>query len=199
MADDRSGRTDQAHDADRRGRERDLAEELERMDEPEPPIDDDALDPIIEPLDDVDFPATSATVVGAIGDQAIETPTQRVAVAHLLPHSERIVFESTAAVRARTKRPTVAAAMKRIVEAADELQAPDFGRSRREAFEKTLRALAAIDAADDDDPVDVIADWIVDRTRETESLPGSRAVRRQAAKHCRSQGYEISNNDWLGI
>ncbi|AWB28046.1 DUF5789 family protein [Halococcoides cellulosivorans] len=199
MADDKSGRTDQAHDADRRRRERDLAEQLERMDEPRPPIEDDVLDPVIEPLDGIEFPATSAAVVATIGDRAIEMPDDHVPVADLLPNSERIVFESTAAVRARTKRPTVAAAMKRIVEAADELQEAEFDRSRREAYEKTLRALAAIDATDDDQPVDVIADWIVDHVHANDSLPGSRAVRRQAAKHCRSQDYAVSNNDWLGI
>jgi len=198
MADDSSGRSDQAHDADRRRRERDLAEALERMDETEPPIEESALDTIDDTLDEIDFPATSAEVVTAVGDDMIETSTDAVAVGDLLPRSDRIVFESTAAVRARTRRPTVAAAMKRIVEAADGLQDPDFGRSRREAFEKTLRALAAIDAADDD-AIDVIADWIVDQTHETGTLPGSRAVRRQAATHCRSEGYEVSNDDWLGI
>lgn len=89
--------------------------------------------------------------------------------------------------------------MKRVVEAADAHQRAEFGTSQRRAYEKTLRALAAIDADDDDEGVRVVTDWLVERIHEKDELPGSRAVRRRAAKFCRERGYQVSSNDWLGI
>lgn len=40
MSHTKAGRTKKAHDAERRQRERELAEALERGDEPEPPLED---------------------------------------------------------------------------------------------------------------------------------------------------------------
>jgi hypothetical protein len=45
----------------------------------------------------------------------------------------------------------------------------------------------------------VIADWIVDQIDERGKLPSSRAVRRQAAKFCRANGYPVSADEWLGV
>jgi phage FluMu protein gp41 len=89
--------------------------------------------------------------------------------------------------------------MKRIVEAAGPFQTETLRGSQRDAYEKTLRALADVDALDDDEVVAEIVDWIVDRVEANQAFPGSRAIRRQAATVCRAQGYEISNNDWLGV
>jgi hypothetical protein len=44
-----------------------------------------------------------------------------------------------------------------------------------------------------------VTDWILDRFAETGELPGSRAVRREAARFCRSNGYTVSNDEWLGV
>jgi len=89
--------------------------------------------------------------------------------------------------------------MKRVVEAADEHQSASFGTSQRDGYERTFWELKAIDADDDDEGIQVIADWIVERIHEKETLPASRDVRRQAAKFCRSNGYSVRNDDWLGI
>nr|WP_321163900.1 hypothetical protein [Halolamina pelagica] len=56
MADDKQGRDKQAHDAERRQRERAIQAELERYDETEPPVDDAELDEIEEELETVSFP-----------------------------------------------------------------------------------------------------------------------------------------------
>jgi hypothetical protein len=89
--------------------------------------------------------------------------------------------------------------MKRIVESAGPFQDETLRGSQRDAYEKTLRALADVDALDDDAVVREIVDWVVDRVEEKGSFPGSRDVRRQAAKTARAHGYEVSNSDWLGV
>ncbi|CDK40933.1 uncharacterized protein BN903_29 [Halorubrum sp. AJ67] len=89
--------------------------------------------------------------------------------------------------------------MKRVVEAAADLENADFGRSQHEAFERTFRALSDIDELDDEEGVRAIADWVVDRINEKESVPGSRDVRRQGAKYCRKNGYEVRDDEWLGV
>lgn len=199
MADDKSGRDKQARDADRRRRERDLRTELERGDEPEPPIEPEALEELEADAETLSFPVTGAEIVTALGDHEIASAERRYTVEDLVPDSDVERFESPAAVRTRVERPTIATAMKRIVEASETLPNTDLDRSQRGAYEKTLRALKAIDADDDDEGIEFIADWIVDRIRDDERIPGSRAVRREAAKFCRSNGYEIRTDDWLGV
>ena len=108
-------------------------------------------------------------------------------------------FASPAAVTERVERPAVALAMKRVVEASSDLPEGRLEGSQREAYAKTFAALAAIDPIDDDAPTAAVADWIVERIDRTDKLPGSRAVRRQAAAHCREHGYQVRNDEWLGI
>ncbi|MFD1597406.1 hypothetical protein [Halobellus rarus] len=199
MADDRSGRDKQARDSDRRQRERDLAAELARGDEPEPPFDAADLVDVESELESLTFPATGAEIVAAVGDRAIESPAGRYTIEELVPAADAETFESPVAVSARIQRPTIAAAMKRVVEAADTLPNTELSESQRDAYEKTFRALKAIDADDDDEGIRAIGDWIVERVREKETLPGSRDVRRQAAKFCRANGYQVRNDEWLGI
>ncbi|GAB6879829.1 hypothetical protein JCM17823_21030 [Halorubrum gandharaense] len=199
MPDDKRGREKQARNAERRQRERSIAEELERGDESEPPIDDDALVDVDADLESVEFPATGATVVAAVGDRTIDTGEERYAVADLVPETAAESFDSPGAVRMRIQRPTVAAAMKRVVEAAESLPNTELVNAQRKAYETTFRELKAIDADDDDEGIRVVADWIVDRIRDDETVPGSRAVRRRAAEFCRENGYEIRNDEWLGI
>jgi len=169
------------------------------MDETEPPVEDDALDELEPELAAVSFPATGHEVVAAVGDRELETPAGPRQVAELVPDSDEERFEEPAAVRALVARPTVAAAMKRVVEAAETLPNHEPARSQRDAHERTFRALASVDATHEDAPVGIIADWIVERIHDKEKLPGSRDVRRQAAKHCRSEGYAVRNDEWLGV
>ncbi|MBX0293752.1 hypothetical protein [Haloarcula nitratireducens] len=199
MADDKSGRDKQARDAERRQRERDVVAELERGDETEPPVDPAELDDFEAALDAVEFPATGSDVVAAVGDRTLTEGGESYTVEELVPDTDEERFSSTAAVRMRVQRPRIAAAMKRIVEASDSLPNVDLGTSQREAYEKTFRELKAIDEDDEDEGIRVIGDWIVERIHEKEKLPGSRDVRRQAAKFCRKNGYSVRNDEWLGV
>jgi hypothetical protein len=199
MADDKNSREKQAADADRRQRERDIATELERGDETEPPIDSEALAGFDSELESLEFPATGSEIVAVIGDREIESDDGSYTVEELVPETDAERFDSPSAVRVRIQRPTIAAAMKRVVEASETLPNTDLGESQRDAYERTFRELKAIDADDEDEGVRAIADWIVERIRDKEKLPGSRAVRRQAAKFCRANGYEVRNDEWLGI
>jgi len=199
MADDKHGREAQARNAEKRQREREIAAELQRGDEPEPPVEAAALATLEPEFESLSFPATGDAVVDAVGDRELDAAGQTYTIEQLLPNTTAERFESPAAVRKRIQRPTVAAAMKRIVEATEDLQSAEFGTSQRDAYEKTLLELQAIDADDDDEGIRVIADWIVSQIEEDGTLPGSRAVRRQTASFCRTNGYEVSTNDWLGV
>lgn len=252
MADDKSGRDEQAHRVDERQRERALAEELERGEESEPPADADSLDAVETAVGDLSFPATAAAVVSVAGELPVtaapaeariggarddeasgddetngDTETSRddemetddgtaaadgegtadderaarvatYTVAELLPESERLQFPAPEAVRAHVRRPTVAGAIKRIVEAGDDLDGTVFGRSQRDAYRRTFRALAALDTADDDEPVGTVTDWAVEQIEATGSYPPSRRLRKEAAAVCRRNGYEIRDDEWLG-
>lgn len=199
MADDRRGRDKQAHDAERRQRERELLEELERSDETEPPVDDTALDRLATDLSSLSFPATGEAVVEELGGVTVESPQGSYDIADLVPDTETVVFEDSAAVRLRVQRPTVAAAMKRIVEAAATVRRKPLDASQRSGYEKTLRALKNVAADDDDEGITVVTDWIIEQIEETDSLPGSRAVRRRGAEFCRANGYEVRSDEWLGV
>lgn len=199
MADDKSGRDKQARDLEKRQRERDLAVELERGDETEPPIDATELDDLEAELATLEYPATGAEVVAAVGGQEVTSADESYTVAELVPEVDQVTFDAPAAVRVRVQRPTVAAAMKRVLEASATLQNVTLDGSQRDAYEKTFRELQAIDADDDDEGVRAISDWIVERINDAGKIPESRALRRQAAKFCRENGYPIRNDDWLGI
>jgi len=199
MADDKRGREDQARNEERRQRAREIAAELERGDEPEPPIEPAELADIESALKPLSFPATGAEIVETVGDREIESIDGPYTVEQLVPDTDREAFDTPASVRVRIQQPTVAAAMKQVTEAAVALRNTELSGSQREAYEKTFRELRAIDADDEDEGIQVIADWIVEQIDETGALPGSRAVRRQAAKYCRSNDYEIRNDEWLGI
>lgn len=145
------------------------------------------------------FPATGIDVVAATGDHRIESVEGSYRIEELVPDTDGETFDSPAAVRVQVRRPVVAAAMKRIVEASETLPNTEFSWTQRKAYEMTPQELEAIDADDDDEGVRVIGDWIVERIRGEERLPTSRAVRREAAKFCRANGYQVRNDEWLGI
>lgn len=199
MADDKQGRDKQADNAERRQRERELRTELERYDEAEPPIDDAELDDIQAELDTVEFPATGAEIVDVVGERRLTAGQETYAVADLIPETAVETFEAPDVVRSRVQRPTVATAMKQIVEASETIPNVAFSSTQRDAYEKTLRALQAIDRLDDDEGVQTITNWIVDQIAEKGTLPDSRGVRRQAGKISRQSGYEVRNSEWLGI
>lgn len=199
MPDNKNGREKKAQDAHRRQRERELAEELARGNEPEPPVDVAELVDIELELESLTFPATGSDIVAAVGDRVIESTEGRYAVEALVPETDVETFGSPTAVRTRIQRPTIAAAMKRVLEAAGRLPNSELSRSQRDAYEKTFRELKAIDADDDDEGIQAVTDWIVERIQDKESLPGSRDVRRQAAKYCRTNGYQVRDDEWLGV
>jgi hypothetical protein len=199
MADDKRSRDKQAHDQERRQRERALEEHLERTGEPEPPVPDEDIADIGKELDGLDYPATGAEVVESVGDKLVESVAGDYRVEELVPGTEGAEFESPSEVRERIQRPTVAEAMKRVAEASETVQHTEFGESQREVYEKTFRELKTIDAEDEDEGVQAISDWVVEQIREKERIPGSRDVRRQAAKFCRANGYSVRNDEWLGI
>ena len=199
MPDDKRGREKQARDADRRQRARDVLAQLERGEETEPPVEETGLESLESELDAVEFPATGAEIVAVVGEVALPSQEGPATVDALVPETDTEAYESPEDVRLRVQRPTIAAAMKRIVEANASVSNDRLGASQWEAYEKTLRALKSVDADDEDEGITFVTDWIVERTHEDERPPGSRSVRREAAEFCRENGYEIRNDEWLGV
>jgi len=199
MPDDKRGREKQARDADRRQRERDVAAELERWHETEPTVDAEDLGDAEAGLEGVAFPTTGTEIVAEIGDRTLETPDGKRAVSELIPDLDDGKYDSADAVRARLQRLTVAATITRITEAADALPETDLTGSQRTAYERTFLELKNVDAVDADEGIAVVGDWILAAIREDERLPDSRGVRRRAADYCRDQGYQVGNNEWLGV
>ena len=199
MADDKRGREKQARNADDRQRQRDVEAALARGDELEPPVEPEELTALERELETLEFPATGAEVVSAVGDEAVESPTGTYTIEELIPATDEETYDAPDAVRVRVERPTVAAAMKRVVEASKTLPKADLYGSRRDAYVKTFEELAAIEADDDDEGITTVSDWIEERIREKEKLPSSRDVRRRAAKFCRNNGHAVRNDEWLGV
>jgi hypothetical protein len=104
MADDKSGRDKQARDAERRQRERAIATEIERGDEIEPPVDAEKLRDFEADLEGLEFPATGAEIVAAIGDREIESIERSYAIEELVPETDEETFDSPAAVRVQVQR-----------------------------------------------------------------------------------------------
>lgn len=199
MPDDKRGREKQARNADRRQRERAIAEELDRMGDPEPTVDEVELARFEAALEQLNFPVTGTDVVSEMGHRDLEGERTSYSVAELVPATESEFYETPEAVRKQVQRPTVARAMKRIIEATATRQGVSLDGSQREAYERTFKELEGIDPVDEDEGIGVMIDWILSELEESGDLPGSRAVRRRAAKVCRSQGYEVRNDEWLGV
>lgn len=199
MADDKRGREKQAQDEDKRQRQRDMNAEIERGDEAEPSVEAAVLGELETELETLEYPTTGAAVVAAVGDREIEAVTGTYAIEELIPDTESETFGAPEEVRVRVQRPTIAAVMARVVDAGGTIPNVEFSTSQLNAYERTFQELQAIDADDDDEGIQVIGDWLVEQVLEKGKLPGSRAVRRQAAKFCRSNGYEVRNDEWLGV
>ena len=116
MADDKSGREAQARSAERRQREREIAAELERGGEAEPPIDATELVDFEVALESLTYPTTGAEIVTTLGEHEIDAADRTYTVEELLPEADVETFDSPADVRVRVQRPTIAATMKRIVD-----------------------------------------------------------------------------------
>lgn len=197
MADDKRGRESQARDERDRQRERALELDLDHMDDPTALVDEATLDEVETSLETVSFPTTGAEVVAAVGEAPLD-PESHI-VADVIPDTDAETFESAEQVRRRLERPDVAAAMKRIVEAAASLENAGPWGSQRDAYFRTLREVAALDDTHEESALTDVADWTVAEIEESRKLPGSRAVRRQAAKICRANGHEIRTDEWLGV
>jgi hypothetical protein len=176
-----------------------MATARERGDEPEPPISSETLDAIESELESLAFPATGTEVLTTIGDHEAVSVAGSHTIETLVPDTDSEMFDSPAAVSAQIRRPTVAAAMTQVIEASTTLERTDLPWSQRTAYKTTFQELKAISPDDDDEAIQEMTDWICAYIREKERLPGSRDVRRQAAKLCRSKGYPIRNDEWLGI
>ena len=89
--------------------------------------------------------------------------------------------------------------MRRVREADDtDPTEADDREQQHEMYRKTLRALEDVTPDDDDEGVTVVANWIVEQLETGGERPSSKAVRRRAREYCRTNGYDVSDNDWLG-
>ena len=206
MPDTRDGREEQAHHAERRQRERELAEAIARGEEPEPDpaleaVDADDLAAVESALADLSYPATGEAVVEAVGDRELATGERTYTVGDLISGSGRVRFDSPETIRARLARPTVAAALRRITQAVGTVETLSDREidERLAAYERTCRELVAVAPDDYEDGIQVVTDWVVDVVRGAERLPSSRAVRRRAAVYCRANGHEFGEDSWLDV
>lgn len=94
---------------------------------------------------------------------------------------------------------SIDSAIERITRAESEAGLPDDDRDQQhEVYEKTFRALEDVTPNDDDEGITVVTEWIVEQIQANGARPKSQAVRRRGRKYCQENGYEISDNDWLG-
>lgn len=103
MGDTKKGREKQANDEERRQRERELTEALERGDEPRPEGEDDGeLGGLDRALEDHEYPTTAADVITAHGDREIETQDGRESLEAVLePVDDDERYDSPDDVRSR--------------------------------------------------------------------------------------------------
>lgn len=105
MADDKSGRDEQADDEERRQRERELDEARERADEPEP-IDaapSGGLGDLDDELEAHDYPVDAAELVSVHGDREVETQGGSRTVGDVLGPVGDETYESADDVRNRIR------------------------------------------------------------------------------------------------
>jgi len=192
MGDTKDGRDKQAQDERRRQIERATKEELTRYHETEPPRElDDALE-------ELEYPAPADQVVEAAGEYEVQTEDDAIPVAEVVEESARDEYESPRThARSSSGRPLPrrCAAWRRSAERRDSASS---SANAGTPTKKTLRALEDVDADDEDEGIAFVTAWLIDEMRENERLPKSRKVRKRAAKFCRSNGYEVRNDDWLG-
>lgn len=106
MPDDKQGRDDQADNAERRQRERELQEARDRADEPEPVAaeSNDQLGALDDALETHDYPTTAAELVSAYGDREVETQDGSKTVDEVLGPVGDESYDSADEVRNRIRR-----------------------------------------------------------------------------------------------
>ena len=105
MADDKQGRDKQAHDAERRQRERELEEARDRADEPEPIGDEpgERLGDLSDALKDHDYPTTTDELIQAYGDYEVETQGGYTSIDEVLAPIDNETYDSADDVRNRIR------------------------------------------------------------------------------------------------
>ncbi len=196
MSSHRNARDKKAHDDDNRQRRREITTELQRREDP--PLHEEALAMLSQEVDDEEYPLTGAELLEAASEAELETDVDKLGLEEVVPDSHSLRFQSTQDLYLKLGRPTVASSIRRVVEAADAGDL-EFGNGQLDTYRKSFVALQEIKEDDGDEGVEEIADWIVDRVEDGRGLPGSRAVRREAANNCREKGYTVSIDDWLGV
>jgi|AntDeeMinimDraft_4_1070355.scaffolds.fasta_scaffold00105_53 hypothetical protein len=88
-------------------------------------------------------------------------------------------------------------AIQRLRELSEGVSGTTAVRPKLELYEKTLRELVDVTPDDDDEGILVVTEWIEDYVDEDGTFPPSRAVRDRAAKYCRANGYELTEDSWL--
>lgn len=179
--------------------DRDLATERNQAFNSDPPIDPTDLHELESDLEGIDFPTTGRKIVAHLGNQRLLTKNRSYTIGELIPETDMETYDSSGAVRVAIQQPAVAAAMKRIIEERSSLPNQPFPCSQRKTYEQTFQELRLIDSNDEHDYVETLTDWIVEQIHSTQNLPGSHAVRQQAADMCRTKGYRLRNDEWLGI
>jgi hypothetical protein len=193
MGDTKEGREDQAQTELERQQQRAVREELERWHETEPPRE------LADALESLSYPVTADEVAETVGDYEVAVSDDEVIpVAEIVERSTVERFDSAEEARERIQKPSVAASLRRLRAASDEVGLGSEYRAKADTFEKTLRALENVDADDDDEGVAAVTAWVVEHLEESGSLPKSRRVRNFAAAFCRERGYEVRDDDWLG-
>lgn len=103
MADDKQGRDKQAHDAERRQRERELEEARDRADEAEPIGDepDGRLGDLDEALENHNYPTTREELITDYGDYEVQTQGGSKSIGEILAPLDNERYDSADDVRNR--------------------------------------------------------------------------------------------------
>ncbi|WP_049929030.1 DUF5789 family protein [Halopiger goleimassiliensis] len=103
MADTKKGRDKQADDEERRQRERELQEAIDRTDEAEPERDDtgEELGGLDEALETHEYPTTTEELVTAYGDREVETQGGWESIDDVLAPIDDETYDSADEVRNR--------------------------------------------------------------------------------------------------
>jgi len=160
VGDTKDGRDKQARDEVKRDIERATREELARFHETEPPRElDDALE-------ELECPAPAERVVGAAGEYEVQTEDDAIPVAEVVERSSRDRYESDDDARMKLRRPSVAASLRRLEAVSQETGLREQFRERRDACERTPRALEDVEEDDEDEGIAVVTAWAVEEMRE---------------------------------
>jgi uncharacterized protein YwbE len=81
------------------------------------------------------------------------------------------------------------------LDVATRLEARAKAGSQREGYERSLREIERVAGKQ---AAGELTEWIVEQIHTNEKFPHSKKVRNHGAKICRSQGFSMSDNDWLG-